>query len=383
VAVNSVLNSGTAEQVVLVERTLTGGRHCEEDPTLPSPSTRLDGVCAADPEDPIVAAGGEPISGATVVVVGPAGDSAVAVEDLTRRSDGKGAGVYRFLNAALDPSLRLGAQASLAVRPGARYTLRVSTELGTARGATTLPLATPATQTARVTFNVERGDVVRRSARPAAGAASYLVVLDAANGRAQRLYDTPVSLTAFSGTLIAAAEGDLSGEGRVGVSLYPGLPTDASVVAIDTNYRRFLRADDDEDPFSSENPGSSIEGGVGLFGSVVPLSVMRLDVVSFVDEPIEGRFIISVGPSAAPAEMRLFSYRGVLSGSFLPSRSGTAAVFGSRGTDPPLRLDFYSDRFELARVGSFEGRVVAGDLVGTFVPAGATTGPPTTYRRAP
>jgi hypothetical protein len=379
IVVNAVLNAGAAEQVLLVERTLTHGRQCTEDLVVRDDAM----ACADDPADPIASTGGEPISGALVVVYGPAGDSAVALEDLAWRGDGKGAGVYRFVNSALDASERLGAEASLAIVPGERYRLVVSTPLGTVTAATTVPLATAGPAEPRLAFNVERGDFARRFSGTAAGAAGYLVVLDAATGRARRLFDRPVTVAAFSATMVAGDETVPGSDDRLAVSLYPGLPSDASVGAVDSNFRRALRAGDDEDPLSSENPGSSIEGGVGVFGSVVPLSSLRLDVVSFVDEPLEGRYEFVTGPIEAPSELRLFAYRGGLSGSFLPGDVATAALFGTRGTEPPLRLEFFSDRFRLARVGLFEGRFVSGELRGTFLAAGAATSVPTTYRRVP
>jgi hypothetical protein len=382
IAVHAVLNPGAAEEVLLVERTLVNGRHCASPLGEPGAGGEL-APCATDVEDPIVAAGGEPISDAEVVVYGPAGDSAVAVEDLARRGDGKGAGVYRFTNATLDPSPPMGARASLAVVPGATYRLRVTTSLGTASARTTVPSASVVATTTTVTFNVERGDFVRRSAIGAGGAAGYLAVLDAAAGRARRLYDLPVSLQASGSALIAGGFADPQTDQRLVVGLTPGRPSEGRVSGLDKNYVRALRAGSDEDPFSSENPGSSIEGGVGLFGSLVTVSLMRLDVVSFVDEPIEGRYVIVEGPATAPGEMRIYSYRAALSGSFSPSDHATAALFGTRGTSPPVRLDFYSDRFQLVRLGTFEGRYSGGELRGTYTAEGDASGLTTVYRNTP
>ena len=383
IAVHAVLNPGAAEEVLLVERTLVDGRHCASPLGEPGAGGEV-APCASDSEDPIVAAGGEPISDAEVVVYGPTGDSAVAVEDLARRGDGKGAGVYRFTNAALDPSSPLGAPASLAVLPGATYRLRVTTTLGTVSARTSVPNASIASAPAATTFNVERGDAQNRGPRAAAGAAGYLAIVDPPLGnRLRLLFDNPVSMSAFAGSLFVFDPTRTGSDSRFRADLMPGLLTEARVTALDTNYVRALRAGSDEEPLSSENPGSSIEGGVGLFGSLVTVSLMRLDVVSFVDEPIEGRYLLVDGPDAAPAEMRIFSFRGGLSGSF-PSLAGTAtAVFGARGTNPPVGLEFYRDRFAVARIGIFEGRYSAGDLSGTFTADGSTTGVATLYRRAP
>jgi hypothetical protein len=233
-----------------------------------------------------------------------------------------------------------------------------------------------------VGFNVERGDVVTRGPAVAQGEAGYLAVLDAPFGRMRALFETPVTLAAFSASLFA---GDLNGAppaARLITDLLPGVVSEARVSALDSNYVRALRAGSEEDPFSSENPGSSIDGGVGLFGSLVPLTVLRVAVVSFVDEPIEGRYAIIDGPANAPAELRIFSYRGALSGSYGPSGTA-AALVGGRGVNPPVHLEFYSDRFALAVYGRFEGRYASGELIGTFAAEGSDQRLATVYRRVP
>lgn len=383
ISVHAVLNAGAAEQVLLVERTLVEGRHCASALADAGGAGELS-PCSLDRDDPIVGAGGEPLSGSEVVVYGPAGDSAVAVEDVARRGDGKGAGVYRFVNGAIDASRPLGEGASLDVVPGRTYRLRVTTSLGTATAHTLIPTAAVAPSEPTLAFNVERGDVVRRGPVAATGAAAYLAVLDAPVGQRLRfLFEKPVALVAFSGSILATDGTDPKFGRRLQSNLAPGLRMEARTSALDSNYVRALRAGSGEDPFSSENPGNSIEGGVGVFGSLVPLSALRLDVVSFIDEPIEGRYVIVDGPPAAPRELRIFSYRGALSGSFAPSDGSASALFGARGAAPPVRLDFYSDRFDIVRSGSFEGRYSGGELLGTFTPESGSGGVATVYRHAP
>lgn len=381
IVVHAVLNAGASEEVVLVEQTLVDGRQCV--PALFGPDVGGEvATCTLDPDDPIVSSGGEPISNAEVVVYGPAGDSALAVEDVELRGDGKGAGVYRFTNAALGPPLPRGAGAALAVVPGATYRLRVTTPLGTATARTTIPDAPIVSPSATVTFNVERGDVARSSAVAAEGAAAYLAVLDGPLGtRPRRLFDAPPALLAFAGSLFAGDVNSSRPEARLQASLLPGLASEARVSAVDTNFARSLRAGSEEDPFSSENPGNSIEGGVGVFGSLVPTTLIRLEVVSYVDEPIEGRYVITDGPTRAPRELRIFSYRGNLSGSFAGASGAATALFGARsGGD--LRIDFYGDRFAVVRIGTFEGRYASRELRGTFTAEGETAAVPTVYRNA-
>src|SRR5687768_12224632 len=89
--VHAVLNPWTADQTILLERTLTGRVTIDDD----LPPNRV---------DPIVSGGGVPISGARVVIYNAGNDSVVAVEDVTVRDDGRGAGVYRFRNSAIGPN---------------------------------------------------------------------------------------------------------------------------------------------------------------------------------------------------------------------------------------------------------------------------------------
>ena len=104
IVVHAVLNTSATNQVVLVERTLVGAANI--------PDTSFDA------SDPIVSAGGIPISGAAVDIIDSLGRATRAVEDRTVLTTGKGAGVYRVPLAG--SSLVLGG----------RYQLRVLTTAG-------------------------------------------------------------------------------------------------------------------------------------------------------------------------------------------------------------------------------------------------------------
>ena len=80
-------------------------------------------------EDPIVTSGETPVTNARVVLVGPAGDSAVLVEDRVRRADRRGAGVYRLWSGSAAAAIVAGATpaAHLPVTAGGAYALRVTT----------------------------------------------------------------------------------------------------------------------------------------------------------------------------------------------------------------------------------------------------------------
>ncbi|HEU4787798.1 MAG TPA: hypothetical protein VFS57_10325, partial [Gemmatimonadaceae bacterium] len=109
VQVSAILNPALADQVVLVERVHVG-------------RASVDTLSSFDPTEPIATGLGLPISGARVVIARPGRDSVVLVEDVAAR--GFGAGVYRFSN----PLVAGGTStATLEVRPGEHYTLRVTT----------------------------------------------------------------------------------------------------------------------------------------------------------------------------------------------------------------------------------------------------------------
>jgi len=124
--VHLVLNPQHLDHVLLLERTLSGRE-------------TIDSTLAWDSTDAVVSRGGVPVTGATVVITSETGDSAVAVEDLARRGDGRGAGMYRFRNLVADEQ---PGDSIVAVVPGARYTLRIETPDGeTVRGETVVPTA--------------------------------------------------------------------------------------------------------------------------------------------------------------------------------------------------------------------------------------------------
>jgi hypothetical protein len=60
------------------------------------------------------------------------------------------------------------------------------------------------------------------------------------------------------------------------------------VGAVDSNFYDYYRTTND--PFTGAGIISRITGGLGLFGSLVPLSTGTLTVVADQTEPIEGRF---------------------------------------------------------------------------------------------
>jgi hypothetical protein len=68
----------------------------------------------------------------------------------------------------------------------------------------------------------------------------------------------------------------------------PGFRQDMLVAAVDSNFYDYYRTNND--PFTGAGIISRVNGGLGLFGSLVSLNSGTLTVVADQTEPIEGRF---------------------------------------------------------------------------------------------
>src|SRR5262249_12038818 len=114
VVVHGVLNPSAPNQVILVERTLTGA--------VRIPDTSFDA------SDPIVSAGGIAISNAVVEIIDSTGRVARGVEDkAVPANNGKGAGVYRV--PIVGTSLVLGAPYRLHIHTAEGEDVTASTRL--------------------------------------------------------------------------------------------------------------------------------------------------------------------------------------------------------------------------------------------------------------
>src|SRR5687768_2610082 len=125
--VHAVLSPAISRQTILAEWLLAG---------------RVDTATSTpDPDDPIRTGAGDPIVGATVVIIAPNGDSAIAREELDGAGQSKG--VYRFYNAPKqgDPEFD---PIFLPLVGGQVYRLRLETAEGhVVTGQTLLPVAGP------------------------------------------------------------------------------------------------------------------------------------------------------------------------------------------------------------------------------------------------
>jgi hypothetical protein len=267
IVVHAVLNTSAPNQVVLVERTLTG--------TITVADTGFNAL------DPIVSAGGDPVRGATVEILDSAGLAVAGVEDAAARADHRGAGVYR---------VPIG---GATLHPGARYELRIRADSQTVTAFTRIP-APDVTSSGGLTraFNRDH-DTLNVTWRGTSTARAYAVRIESPFSPFFLFTDsTHVRITGDLRDLFAS---DFE---RV---LIPGFRQDILVAAVDSNFYDYYRTGND--PFTGSGVISRVENGLGLFGSLVPLSSGTLTVTADQTEPIEGRFRLqtSSGDPSPPA----------------------------------------------------------------------------------
>lgn len=266
IVVHAVLNTGAPNQVVLVERTLTG--------TITVVDTNFNA------SDPIASAGGDPVSGAIVEIVDSTGAAVAGLEDRISRADHLGAGVYRVPIAG--GSLRYGA----------RYQLRVRTSDSTLVTAFTRLPAPVATSSGGLTHVFNRDhDTLMVTWNQAPVARTYAVRIESPFSPFFLFTDSlHVRVT---GALRNVFSADLQ---RV---LIPGFRQDILVAAVDSNFYDYYRTGND--PFTGSGVISRVTNGLGLFGSMVPLTSGTLTVTADQTEPVEGRFRLQGIDATAPA----------------------------------------------------------------------------------
>jgi hypothetical protein len=267
--VHAVLNpraTGDFTFVVLVERTLTG--------EVQTRSVR-------DPEDPVRSGGGVPISGALVEITDVAsGRTARGVEDLLTSDEGKGAGVYRFINI----SCQLGCpQNAMPIVRGARYRLRITVEGSTdvVEAETTVPMPQLVPDTAPTTrFDRER-DTIRLTWPAAERAHRYVLQVQTPYGPFQLFSDTnAITLTGGLRNFLVD---------RLPLVFTPGFLQSVQIAAVDTNFYDYFRSS--SDPFTGAQLINRVRGGLGLFGGYAPIRNSAFEVTAPQEESIEGNFV--------------------------------------------------------------------------------------------
>lgn len=337
VVVHAVLNPGAAEQVVFLERTLTGSS-AVGDPRF-------------DPSDPITSSSGIPIEGATVEIVDSSG---VAVRGVETEH-----GVYHV--PILGGLLRLGT----------RYQLRVRTQDGKDVTAFTRIPAPEVATTGGLTSTINRDrDTVNVTWRSADRTRAYAMRVETPFG--------PFFL--FTDSLHVRLTGDLRNlfAGQLQRVLVPGFHQDILIAAVDSNFFDYYRTNND--PFTGSGIISRINGGIGLFGSLVTLTNGTLTVIADQTEPIEGRYRASAGFTTLPAgTLNLYvesppakaGAPAALTGRYTVQSAQPRAdgIVGTlRGTAVTLAL--LSNQLAADTVDVFVGQFSNGTLTGAFQKAG-------------
>lgn len=349
VVVHGVLNPSAPNQVILVERTLTG--------TVNVPDTSFDA------SDPIISAGGIAISNATVEIIDSSGRATRGVEDRTvPANNGKGAGVYRVPISG----------AALVL--GARYQLHIHTAEGEDVTASTR-LPKPSIRIGgglTRTFNRDH-DVFAAQWGTAPIARAYTVRIESPFG--------PFFL--FTDSLSFRTTGDLrnlfsSDLQRVFI---PGFRQDILIAAVDSNFYDYYRTNND--PFTGSGIISRVTGGLGMFGALVSLNSGTVTVTADQTEPIEGRFRLSPTTTdvTVPTQFTLYvesppakaDAPAAISGRYQLGNSSTRGdgIIGQlRG--PDVTLAILGNQLAGDTVDVFIGELAGDTLRGTYQKRGTT-----------
>lgn len=275
--VHSVLNPHAGAVTVLVERTLTGRFETSEE-------------LIADAQDPIRSGGGLPISGARVILIDSAGNSAIADEVRLPRSGtsalpAEGTGVYRITNLAGEGPFPGGAPPpGLRVVHGGRYRLRVEApDAEPVTGDVSVPgdpAAPPGENFSARTFNRDR-DTLALAWPAVPGARAYAVQVETPYGSFYLFTDsTTLRLTGGLRNLFAE---------RLPRVFQAGFTQYLYVAAVDSNYYDYYRSRNS--PFTGTGIINRLRGGIGLFGAYVPVLSRAIFVRADDRDPLDGRYV--------------------------------------------------------------------------------------------
>lgn len=254
--VHGVLSRSAPFQTVLLERTLTGSRGVF--------TTAL----PFNMSDPIVTGGGIAETGATLELMTPTLQIVRGIEVVTTNTAGFGSGVYRF---ALPGSQLVS---------GGRYRLTVRARDGKELSAETSVLSTtPVTTALRRSFDRDRDTLVLQWSR-VFDARGYAVRVETPYGPA--VFFTDSTSIRLSGAL-RHIEAD-----EVPRAFVPGFRQLVSVSAVDSNYYDYYRTFND--PYIGSRIISRVQGGLGVFGSLVQIAMHSLDVGGPPRDPVEGSY---------------------------------------------------------------------------------------------
>jgi hypothetical protein len=345
VALHAVLSATAPVQVMLLERTRSGAVN------LVAPPFEL--------ENPFVNDAGIAEPGALATLVTPSGQTIVGSEDLT--PGGSGAGIYRF---QLPGEL---------LERNAPYQLTVITTKGERLTAeTSVPNGVAAAYRDLQTFD-RGGDPLHLEWARAPGARAYMVRVETPFG--PRTFFTQDTTARLAGDLRNA---DISSLPHVFI---PGFPQAITVSAVDSNFYDWFRTHNDE--LSGTGLINRVEGGLGVFGSLVRLKFDSLDVVAAQTDPVSGifDFIGTPAEQASAPYLRLDVYveskaarsdqSDVLSGRYARQvRLGDVgcSVCGLLGTrkGKNVQLIFLTDWFASDTAEILDGELHGDTIIGTY-----------------
>jgi hypothetical protein len=163
----------------------------------------------------------------------------------------------------------------------------------------------------------------------------------------------------------------------------PGFRQDVLVAAVDSNFYDYYRTNND--PFTGAGIISRVNGGIGLFGSLVSLNSGTLTVVANQTEPVEGRFRLATSSSGtAPMANQFTLYveskaarselPTALSGRYvlaLPNARGDG-VLGQQ-TGSTITLALLANQLAGDTLDVFTGELSGDTLRGTYRKSGGTS----------
>ena len=348
VVVHAVLNPDAAEQVVLLEATQTG-------------RVDINDNLRYNPLEPIRTAGGVPVNDADVRLLAD-GDT-VGVRAIEGVVSGRKTGRYTI------------ARSALAVLPGRHYRLRVrSTDGAVVTGETTVPSAlagAPAVVSTPAQLN-RSTDTLRLEWGAVRDATIYGIRIDTPDG--------PWFL--FSDSTHFALSGGLRNFFAPGLPSvwFPGFVQPLTVIASDKNFYDYNRSGND--PFGGSGLISSVQGGLGLFGSVRMVVRRDVTVTDAVRAPIDGRWLGTTSVGSAVTMNLWRESAGATASSLSGSqRIGTTDkyIVGTLQGET-LRLATLAGIFKSDTVAFFTGRFAGDSITGTYSSRFAIDGPKT-FRR--
>jgi hypothetical protein len=344
IVVHAVLNSSAVSQVVLLEQTLAG--------VVTVPDTNFNS------NDPIASAGGLPISGATVDILDSTGRAFHGVEDrITSNNVTRGTGVYRV------------PLAGGALVLGTRYQLRILTPDGKQATAFTRVPRADVRSTGALTQTMNRDhNALNVTWTPANSTRTYAVRIETPYGPYFLFSDS--TRLRFSGNMRNLFADELQHV------FIPGFTQDILVAAADSNYYDYYRTNND--PFTGSGIINRIDGGIGLFGSLVTMTSGTVTVTADRTGAPEGRYrylpLQSTGLAPFTLDMTLYvespaAQTGLpiaLSGRYTTTTSGRVDGVLGQMQDGVITLGLLNNQQSTRRIDTFTGTLHGDTLIGSF-----------------